>query len=244
VVNANGLPIDTHGTVVESHNPLGQPQYPDRDGDLFDEVYHVDTRLQPLPHAGATMHLDRYAVVVPSGTRGPVAVTVAVYYQPFAAVATQKLLENLAGTDLDGMLEPCVLKGTRDGRWSTVKPAVGEGAPPVPVQITSRMTPITRTADAPPSTATTYLRADATEVYEDVVVEVFFSEPVTGVDVTTMPLTDAQGTAVPASVAQTAMTPGGSSRIRSFCGGERPIAPVWPPGCVHFAQNCLGQALT
>src|SRR5262249_57888108 len=157
---------------------------------------------QPLPHAGATVHLDRYAVVIPPGTGGPIAVTAAVYYQSFEAVVALKLLGNLADTDLDGTLEPCVLKGACDGRQPTVEPAVVEGAPPVPMRVTNWVIPLTGTPDTTPPAVTTYPRAHATHVYQDVVVKVFFSEPVTGVDATTMTLTDAQGTAVPASVAQ------------------------------------------
>jgi hypothetical protein len=41
------------------------------DGDLFNDAYRVETRLQPLPHAGATVHLDRYAVVIPLGAGDP-----------------------------------------------------------------------------------------------------------------------------------------------------------------------------
>src|SRR4029453_16506984 len=164
VVNADGMPIDADGTVIDRQHPLGQPQYHDRDGDgdLFDDAFLVDTRLQPLPHAGAAVHLDRYAVVIPPGTRGPVAVTAAVYYQSFEAVVAKKLLGNLADTDLDGTLEPCVLKGVCDGRQPSVEPAVVEGAPPVPMQVTNWVIPITRTVDATPPTATPYPRQKPT----------------------------------------------------------------------------------
>ena len=108
------------------------------------------------------MHLDRYAVVIPPGTAGPVAVTAAVYYQSFEAVVAQKLLGNLADTDLDGTLEPCVLKGACDGRQPTVEPAVVEGAPPVPMQVVNWVMPITGTPDTTPPTATPYPRAGAT----------------------------------------------------------------------------------
>ena len=40
--------------------------------------------------------------------------------------------------------------------------------------------------DTTPPTATPYPRAEANEVYEDAVVKVFLSEPVTGVDATTL----------------------------------------------------------
>src|SRR5215510_6523976 len=73
VVNADGMPIDAAGTVIDRANPLGQPQYRDLNGngDLYDDVFLVDTRLHPLPHPGATVDLDRYAVVIPPGTVGP-----------------------------------------------------------------------------------------------------------------------------------------------------------------------------
>ena len=48
-----------------------------------------------------------------------------VYYQSFEAVVAKKLLGNLADTDLDGTLEPCVLKGPCDGRQPTVEMVVG-----------------------------------------------------------------------------------------------------------------------
>jgi hypothetical protein len=101
-------------------------------------------RLQPLPHAGATVHLDRYAGVISPGTGGPVAVTTTVYYQSFEAVVAKKFLGNLADTDLDGTLEPCVLQGVCDGRQPTVEPAVVEGAPPVPMQVANWVTSLTR----------------------------------------------------------------------------------------------------
>jgi hypothetical protein len=66
------------------------------------------------------------------------------------------------------------------------------------MQVANWVPPLTRTANTTPPTATAYPRAGAANVYEDVVVKVFFSEPVTGVDTTTLTLTDAQGTAVPA----------------------------------------------
>ncbi len=72
--------------------------------------------------------IDRYSVVIPPGTPGPVAVTAAVYYQSFEAVVAKKFLGNLADIDTDFRLEPCVLGGACDGRTPTVEPAVVEGA--------------------------------------------------------------------------------------------------------------------
>ena len=150
----------------------GQPQYIDRngDGDLYNDAYLSDTRLQPLPHAGATVHLDRYAVVIPPGTAGPVAVTAAVYYQSFEAMVAKKLLGNLADTNQNFTLEPCVLRGPCDGRHPTVEPPVVEGAPPVPMAVTHWVIALAGTPDTTPPTVTTYPAAGATHVYEDVVV--------------------------------------------------------------------------
>jgi hypothetical protein len=246
VVNADDMPIDAAGTVIDRANPLGQPQYTDRDGDgdLYDDAYLLDTRLQPLPHAGATVDLDRYAVVIPPETQGPVAVTAAVYYQSFEAVVAQKLLGNLADTDLDGTLEPCVLQGACDGRQPSVEPAVVEGAPPVPMRVANWVIPLTGTPDTTPPTATTYPRADATNVYEDVVVKVFFSEPVMGVDAATFTLTDAQGAVVPASVAQIGDYTWGLFPHQVFLTRGATYTTRVAATVCDFATNCLGQALT
>jgi hypothetical protein len=45
------------------------------------------------------VNLNRYSVVIPAGTAGPVAVTAAVYYQSFEAIVAKKFLGNLADTD-------------------------------------------------------------------------------------------------------------------------------------------------
>jgi hypothetical protein len=75
------------------------------------------------------VHLGRYAGVISPGTGGPVAVTT-IYYPSFEAVVAKKLLGNLADTDLDGTLEPCVLQGACDGRQPTVEPARGRRRSP------------------------------------------------------------------------------------------------------------------
>ena len=67
-----------------------------------------------------------------------------VYYPSFEAVVAKKLLSNLADTDLDGTLEPCVLQGTCDGRQLTVEPARGRKHSPVPMQVANWVTPLTR----------------------------------------------------------------------------------------------------
>ncbi|HYU32911.1 MAG TPA: Ig-like domain-containing protein, partial [Thermoanaerobaculia bacterium] len=204
VVNAQGQPTDAGGTVIDRNNPLGLPRFTDLDGDgdLYDDSFLVDSRLRPLPHPGATLSLNRYSVVIPAGTAGPVAVTAEVYYQSFEAIVARKFLGNLGDTDSDRTLEPCVLKSSCDGRTPTVEPAVVEGAPPVPMEVRNWVIDITGTTDTTPPAITTYPANAATDVYQDVVVKAHFSEPVTGIDTTTFTLTDSNGLTVPAFVDQ------------------------------------------
>ena len=144
----------------------------------------------------------------------------------------------------NGRLEPCIREGARDGCQPTVEPAVVEGAPPVPMWGASSVIPLTQTADTTPPTATPYPPAGAINVYEDVVVKAFFSEPVTGVDATTVTLTDAQGTAVPASVTQIGDYTWGLFPHQVFLTrGETYTARVAASVC-DYAKNCLGQDFT
>ena len=205
VVNANGLPIDGGGTVIDRGHPGGLPQFTDvdGDGDLYDDAYLVDSRLRPLPHADATVQLDRYSVVIPVGTAGPVAVTAAVYYQSLEALVAEKFLGNLADTDIDFLLEPCVLGGACDGRVPSSEPAVVEGAPPVPMEVKNWVITVGGAVDTtPPTTAGTYPPDGAVDTYLDTVPKVFFSEPVTGVDTTAFTLVDDGGVAIPGFVDQ------------------------------------------
>lgn len=204
--NAKGLPVDAAGRVIDRDNPRGLPQFVDRNGngDVYDDAYLRDTRLRPLPHAGATASLDRYAVVIPPGTAGPVVVTAAVYYQSVEAIVAKKFLGNLADTNTNGVLEPCVLGGPCDGRRPSVEPPVVEGAPPVPMEVRSRVIQIDggNRERVALRVSGTYPRAGAANVFEDVVIKAFFSRPVGGVDRTTFTLADAHGRPVPASVDQ------------------------------------------
>jgi len=243
VVNASGMPIDSGGTVIDRDNPNGLPQFQDfdGDGDLFDDAFLVDSRLRPLPHSDATLVLDRYSVVIPAGTAGPVAVTAAVYYQSFEAVVAEKFLGNLADTDLDFHLEPCVLGGSCDGRVPSSEPAVVEGAPPVPMEVTNWLINVTGTTDTTAPTATTYPAAGATDTHLDVVPKVVFSEPVTGVDAGTFLLSDSGGVPVPASVSQVgdgtwALFPD----VVFLEGRETYTARVVAPIC-DFNGNCTSQ---
>jgi len=204
VVNSSGLPVDAKGSVIGRDNPRAlRYRDLDGDGDPFDDSYLVDSRLRPLPHAGATRDVDRYSVILPLGTRGPIAVTAAVYYQSFEAVVAKKFLGNLADLDADFLLEPCVLRGACDGRTPAAEPAVVEGAPPVPMEVRSWVIDVAgEAAGSKPPAVATYPPAGARNVYRDVVVKAFFSEPVTGVDAKTFTLSGENGEPVPAFVDQ------------------------------------------
>jgi hypothetical protein len=204
VVNAAGQPVDDRGRVIDRANPKAQPQYQDRDGDgdVYDDSFLSDTRLEPLPRRSASVSLDRYSVVIPSDAVGPVAVTAAVYYQSIEAVAAVKLLGNLADGDLDFRLEPCVLGGLCDGRVPAAEPAVVEGSPPVPMEVRNWLIRVNGSNRRRDVSVSVYPAPDATDVYRDVVVKATFSEPVIGVDAATLTLRDSRGTVVPASVDQ------------------------------------------
>jgi len=203
VTNSDGLPIDASGRVVDASNPSGLVQFKDvnGNGDLYDDSFLSDTRFKPMPLPEATKSVDRYSVVVPPGTRGPIAVSAAVYYQSVEAVVALKFLGNMADKNENFVLEPCVLGGLCDGRKPTTEPPVVEGAPPVPMIVRNVVVAV---EGAPPDTSApslrTYPAANSEHVYQDVVVKAFFSKPVRGVDAKTFTLEDASGNAVPAWV--------------------------------------------
>ena len=205
VTNGQGLPIDSGGVVIDRANPLGLPQFTDLDGDgdVFDDSFLLDDRLGPRGTVNNSLDLSRYSVVIPAGTVGPVAVTAAVYYQSLEAVVAKKFLGNLADTDTDFLLEPCVLNGACDGRVPAVEPAVVEGAPPVPMEVANLVIEIETDATAP-SQVFLYPQDAAVDVFDDVVPKIGFCEPVTGIDATTFTLTDSGGLQVPAFVDQIA----------------------------------------
>lgn len=211
VTDGRGLPLDQHGRVIDAAtNPRGLPQFRDLDGDgeIFDDAFLVDSRLRPMPHPGATRKLDRYSVVIPRGTKGPIAVTTAVYYQSVEAIVANKFLGNLTDVNLNMRLETCVLGGLCDGRTSRSEPAVVEGAPPVPMAVTSFLIPIEGSdaaggdaeADAVPRLGV-YPAPGAKRAHLDTVPKAFFGRPVSGVDERSFTLVDASGAAVPARVA-------------------------------------------
>lgn len=210
ITNDQGQPIDEHGTVIDARNPKAMPRFKDLDGDgdVYDDAYLSDTRLQPLPLPGATLSVDRYAVIVPPGAAGPIAVTASVYYQSVEAVAARKFLGNLTDTNVNFKIEPCVLGGACDGRSSSVEPAVVEGSPPVPMEVRTWLIDVgegattAKEAKAGELRVSTYPHANAANVYRDVVVKATFSTPVTNLDVHAFTLHDRTGALVPASIDQ------------------------------------------
>jgi hypothetical protein len=202
-VNREGLPIDAGGRVIDARNPGGIPVFADLngDGDRFDDSFLRDTRLKPMPWPGARRDLDRYAVVVPPEARGPIAVSVIVYYQSVEAVVAREFLGNLTDANEDGVLQPCVLGGLCDGRKPSTEPAVVEGAPPVPMAVRDVLVAIEGGPPlAGPPELDVYPAADAKDVYRDAVVKVFASRPVQNIDASTFTLVDPEGNQVPARV--------------------------------------------
>jgi Big-like domain-containing protein len=246
VVNKNGLPIDEHGKVIDRENPRGLPQFRDvdGDGDLFDDSYLADTRLRPLPHPGATAKLDRYSVVIPPGTRGPVAVTAAVYYQSFEAIVAKKFLGNLADLNTDSVLQTCVLGGACDGRTPSVEPAVVEGAPPVPMEVRNWVIDVQGGAPATdPPAVRTYPVAGASEVYQDVVVKASFSAPVQGMNPESFTLTDERGARVPAFVDQIGDGTWALFPHQVFLAGGKTYTARLAAGICDFNRNCTKKEL-
>jgi hypothetical protein len=245
VTNPRGLPIDEGGRVIDRNNPVALPQFRDANGngDLFDDSYLRDTRLKPLPHAGATVKVDRYSIAIPPRTRGPIAVTAAVYYQSLEAIVALKFLGNLADTNGDFVLQPCVLGGACDGRRPATEPAVVEGSPPVPMIVRNLVITIDggpRDTSAPQ--VATYPPPGAADVYQDVVVKASFSKPVRAVDSRTFTLTDSQGASVPASVDQIGDGTWGLFPDRVFLkAGERYTARL-AGGICDMAGSCTSEA--
>jgi hypothetical protein len=203
--NANGLPIDKDGRVIDTSNPTALPVFVDKNGngDLFDDSFLRDTRFKPRGRPEYEKKIDRYSVVIPRGTQGPITVTTTVYYQSLEAMVALEFLGNMADTNNNFILEPCVLGGRCDGRTPSTEPPVVEGAPPVPMVVRNWvMTVEGMPADHRPLQTATYPAAGASSVYQNAVVKVFFSKPINGVDTRNFTLTDSHGAAVPAWVDQ------------------------------------------
>ncbi len=203
-VNSQGMPIDANGKVIDRNNSLALPVFEDKNGngDLFDDSYLRDSRIAPRGNPGNVVNIDRYSVVVPAGTRGPIAVSAAVYYQSVEGMVAIHFLGNMADTNNNFILEPCVLGGLCDGRHPNTEPAVVEGAPPVPMVVKNWVITVDGAADKTPLRVGTYPMPNATQVYQDAVVKATFSKPVRGVNAQTFILTDSKGTQVPAWVDQ------------------------------------------
>ena len=247
VTNAEGLPIDERGAVIDRQNPLGLPIFRDlnRNGDVYDDAFLSDTRLRPLPHAGATVTLNRYSVVIPPGTLGPVAVSAAVYYQSLEGIVAKKFLGNLADTDTDFLLEPCVLGGLCDGRRPAVEPPVVEGAPPVPMEVRNWVIRVDGAGHdaAPAPVVGVYPRPGAADVFQDVVPKASFSEPVRNLNSGTFTLVDAAGARVPASVHQIGDGTWGLFPDRVFLKGGATYTARVAAGVCGYAGNCTTKAV-
>jgi hypothetical protein len=244
-VDRKGLPLDKNGKEINASNP-GMEVFKDAngDGDLFDDCFLRDTRIRPRGNPGNTVSIDRYSVVVPSGVRGPIAVTAAVYYQTFEAIAALKFLGNLADTNSNFVLEPCVLGGLCDGRKPRTEPAVVEGAPPVPMVVRNFVVHLNGSQpDKTPLRSATYPQPGAEQVYQDVVVKAFFSKPVLGVNAQTFSLADSHGNAVPASVDQIGDGAWGLFPHQVLLkAGEKYTARL-RAGVCDVGKNCTGQDL-
>jgi hypothetical protein len=191
--------------VIDASNSTALPQFRDtnRNGDYFDDSFLRDTRLKPRGLPEYQQRIDRYSVVVPPGTQGPIAVSVAVYYQSIEAIVALKFLGNLADTNNNFVLEPCVLGGLCDGRTPATEPPVVEGAPPVPMVVRNWFITVEgMPADRTPLRTSTYPTAGADQVYQSAVVKVFFSKPVRAVDSRTFTLSDSHDSPVAAWVDQ------------------------------------------
>ena len=248
LTNANGQPIDARGVIIDKDNPGGRPIFRDLNGngDLYDDAFLRDTRLRPMPHGGATATLDRYSIVIPPGTSGPIAVSAAVYYQSLEAVVAKKFLGNLADTDTDFVLEPCVLGGACDGRRPAVEPAVVEGAPPVPMAVRNWVIRVEGGATALPAprVIATYPSPDSHDVFQDVVPKASFSVPVIGVDATTFTLRDESGALVPASVQQVGDGTWALFPDQVFLRAGRTYTARIDPGVCALTGSCAAKPVT
>ena len=232
VTDARGLPIDEHGPRDRRASQPARPaavQGPERQR-------RPVRRFVPARSAacgrcrtpGATQAIDRYAVEIPEGTAGPIAVSAAVYYQSVEAIVAEKFLGNMVDHNGNFVLEPCVLGGLCDGRVPHTEPAVVEGAPPVPMIVRNwviadrrrRRRPRRRRAWPP-----TRRRAPR-DVYPDVVVKVVVLRAGHAASTRArFTLTDAAGAPVPAAVDQI---------------GPGTLRPVPPPRAAAAGRDLHG----
>jgi hypothetical protein len=125
-----------------------------------------------------------------------------------------------------------------------VEPAVVEGAPAVPMEVKNWVIDISGSTDATPPAYTVYPAAGATDVYQDAVVKVHFSEPVVGIDETTFTLVTSNGLSVPAFVDQIGDGTWGLFPHSVFLSTRATYtARVSAPIC-DTNNNCLAQDVT
>ena len=204
VTDKRGLPLDKDGRVIDPSNP-GLPVFKDanNNGDLFDDSFLTDTRIKPRGRPENQQKIDRYSVLPPPGTAGPIAVSAAVYYQSFEAIVALKFLGNMADVNNNFILEPCVLGGLCDRRRPTSEPPVVEGAPPVPIVVRNFVIPVQGAlTDTTRPQMGTYPQPGAGSVSQDVVPKVFLSEPIRQIANGSFTLTDSHGVRVPGEVGQ------------------------------------------
>jgi hypothetical protein len=242
VTNKDGLPIDGNGHVVDASNPTALLQFKDvnGNGDYFDDSFLKDTRLKPRGTPGSQLEIDRYSIIIPGSIEGPVAVSAAVYYQSVEAVVALHFLGNLADTNNNFVLEPCVLGGLCDGRTPGTEPAVVEGAPPVPMTVRNWVIAIRGgSAQKMPLRVGTYPASGAGSVYQDAVVKVFFSGPGAGVDARSFTVSDSHGAQVPGWVDQIGGGTWGFFPNQVILNsGERYTARL-KAGICDLSENCI-----
>lgn len=246
VVNTDGMPIDRNDQAIDRNNPLGLPQYKDMDGDgdFYDDSFLADTRLRPLPHQEAALDLDRYEVLIPDNITGPVAVSATVYYQSVEAMVSLKFLGNLADTDLDFKLEPGVLKSLNDGRISSSEPAVVEGPPPIPMVVRNRIIKIAGQKDDSPPRFLTYPFKGAKDVYQDVVIKAFFSEPITGIDMSRFSLKDSRNNLISSFVRQIGPGTWALFPHRVFLERNKTYTASLAGPICDYTGNCIDESIT
>ena len=205
IVNAAGQPIDDRGRVIDRSNPKGQPQYQDRDGDgdVYDDAFLSDTRLDPLPRRGATSRPRPLFRGDSGGCRGP------------GCRDGRRLLPVDRGDGCgEAPRQPCryrprlppravrARRTVRRARAFCRSPRWSRGRRPSRWKCATGSSASANRAEAATSSLSIYPAPDAVDVYRDVVVKATFSEPVIGVDATTFTLRDSRGAVVPASVDQ------------------------------------------
>jgi hypothetical protein len=246
VTNNHGLPIDKDGRVIDASNPsLEVFKDSNNNGDYFDDSFLRDTRFKPRGRREYQQRIDRYSIVVPPGTQGPIAVSAAVYYQSIEAIVALKFLGNMADTNNNFILEPCVLGGLCDGRKPATEPPVVEGAPPMPMVVRNFVIPVQgASADKTRPGVGTYPSSGANAAYQDVVAKVFFSKPVRPLADGSLTLADSHGVQIPGEIGQIGDGTWGFFPAQVLLKpGERYTARL-KGGVCDWSGNCTSQDTT